>query len=467
VQSSGTEHGAVASGLKAAIIGAGPGGFYMAGALLKHSPATEVSLIERLAVPYGLVRYGVAPDHPSLKSVSSQFERTGKDPRVSFFGNTTLWRDTSLAELLAAHHAVILAIGAPEDRVLGLVEPRLERRYSASQIVGWYNSHPDHAQVNPDFGKGRVCIFGHGNVAADLARILLSPPERLAATDISERALAALQQIPVREVHLIGRRGPAETRFTAPVMAELLRLPGVETVIDVADPPLAAESGAATGQSPGLAAQEVMRLFENAGRKAQGRCERRLLIHFWSTPESMHSDHGVLQVQLTRRHRSGHHHHLLQVDAAISAAGFRLTAAHCDALPLVGDALANRSGRVLDATGEVVPGLYAVGWAARGANGTIGTCRSDAERLVQLLLADAGASIHTARGGPKQLRGALQARNHRWVGFDEWLQLDQLERTHGAACGRPRVKLPSLPAMLSSLDSINSLDRIGPRIENA
>jgi ferredoxin--NADP+ reductase len=453
----------VASGLKAAIVGAGPGGFYMAGALLKHSPATEVSLIERLPAPYGLVRYGVAPDHPGLKAVSAQFERTGKDPRVTFFGNTELWRDTSLAELLATHHAVILAIGAAEDRALGLIGPRMERRYCASQIVGWYNSHPDHAQFNPDFGLGRVGIFGHGNVAADLARILLSSPERLAATDISERALAALQQRPVREVHLIGRRGPAETRFSAPVIGELLALPGVETVIDLADPPLPAHSGATPAEPPGLAAREVMRIFGEAERRAKRSGARRLVIHFWSTPESMHSQDGVLQVRLTRRRGSGCHQHELQLDAAISAIGFHLTEAHCHALPLAGDALANRSGRVLDTAGEVVPGLYAIGWAARGANGTIGTCRSDAERLVPLLLADAGASARAAMGGPGDLRLALQARQHRAVSFEEWLQLDALERSRGAACGRARVKLPSLPQMLSSLNSINwKMHRIKP-----
>lgn len=444
----------MASGLTVAIVGAGPGGFYLAGALLKHSPATEVSLIERLAAPYGLVRYGVAPDHPSLKAVSAQFERTGKDARVTYFGNTALWRDTSLEELLATHHVVILAIGAPEDRTLGPIDPSMTCRYHASQIVGWYNSHPDHAQFNPDFGAGRVCIFGHGNVAADLARMLLSAPDRLAATDISERALAALQQVPVREVHLIGRRGPAETRFTAPVIAELLQLPGVETTIDIADPPVAAEAGAAAAQSPGLAARDVMQLLETAAHRPDGHGGRRLRIQFWSTPESIRNQGGALQVQLTRRRGHGRQVHSLQVDAVISAAGFRLSGTHCDALLLAGDALANRSGRVLDAAGDVVPGLYAVGWAARGAGGTIGTCRSDAERLVPLVLADARSSPRAARGGAMELRRALQSRNHRSVGFDEWLQLDQLERIHGTACGRPRVKLLTLARMLSSLDSI-------------
>jgi ferredoxin--NADP+ reductase len=386
--------------------------------------------------------------------LSVKFERTGKDARVRFFGNTALWRDTNLEELFAAHHAVILAIGAPDDRSLEPVDPRVDRSYCASQIVGWYNSNPDHAQVNPDFGDGRVCIFGHGNVAADLARVLLSPPERLAATDMSERALASLQQVPVREVHLIGRRGPAETRFTAPIIAELLQLPGVETVIDFADPPVAPEPGMGTEQSPTLAAREVMQLFRNAARKPKGDGARTLRIHFWSTAQSIHRRDGALEVQLTRQHRLGPQARTLQVDAAISAAGFRLSGARCDSLSLAGDALSNRSGRVLDAAGDVVPGLYVVGWAARGANGTIGTCRSDAERLVQLVLADARSSPQAARSGPRELHSALQSRNHRSVGFDEWLQLDQLERSKGAACGRSRVKLPTAALMLSSLNTM-------------
>jgi ferredoxin--NADP+ reductase len=446
----------VASAFKVAVVGAGPGGFYAAGALLKNHPATQVSLIERLAAPFGLVRYGVAPDHASLKSVTSIFERTGRDPRVTFFGNTRLWRDVSLEELMAAHHAVILAIGAPEGRDLAVGDGPPQRLYSASQMVGWYNSHPDHAHFTPQFGAGRVCIFGHGNVALDVARILLCPPDKLLHTDISERSLEMLQTAPVREVHLVGRRGPAETRFSAPVIAELLALPGIQTVIDASEPPLAAGEGSQTQATASLAAREVMRVLETAANRPKADGTRRLLIHFWSEPQAIDAKKSGLEVTLVRRHGVGRSTQCLWVDAAVTATGFQLTQTHCDSLPLSAGALSNQSGRMLNTHGAIVPGLYAVGWAARGANGTIGTCRSEAERLIQLILADASAVRSRPAGGSDQVRQLLSTRRHRSVNFDQWAQLDRIERENGAAAGRSRLKFPTLARMLSSLDSITA-----------
>jgi ferredoxin--NADP+ reductase len=435
------------STLKVAVVGAGPAGFYAAGALLRSHPATEISLIERLPAPYGLVRYGVAPDHPSLKAVTSLFERTGTDPRVTFFGNTQLWRDVSLAELATTHHAVILAIGAPQDRMLGLCG-EVEGLYGGSQIVGWYNSDPEHAHFTPQFGAGIVCIFGHGNVAADIARILLSPLERLSHTDISEKALIALQSRPVHEVHLIGRRGPAQTRFTPPVLAELLALPGIDVVIEAPERALSDDS--APPQSP--AAQEVLRMLCEAAQKRQERFERRLKFVFCSTPTRIRSEGGAIHISLAQQENSGSHMRSVTCDAAISATGFQLTSGDCDSLSLTAGALSNRSGQLIDLQGEVVPGVYAVGWAARGATGTIGTCRSDAERLVKTLLTDARSTPQRAVGGHGALMAALMQRQHQVTTFDEWLELDRLERQNGAAAGRPRLKMPTTAQMLETLN---------------
>jgi ferredoxin--NADP+ reductase len=445
-----------ASAFKVAVVGAGPGGFYAAGALLKNHPATEVSLIERLAAPFGLVRYGVAPDHASLKSVAAIFERTGRDPRVTFFGNTRLWRDVSLEELMAAHHAVILAIGAPEGRDLAVGDVPPQPLYSAAQMVGWYNSHPDHAHFTPQFGAGRVCIFGHGNVAVDVARILLCPPDRLVHTDISQHSLELLRTAPVREVHLVGRRGPAQTRFSAPVIAELLELPGVETVIDASEPPLTADEDSQGHATASLAAREVMRVLETAASRPKVAGTRRLLIHFWSEPKAIAAKTSGLEVTLIRRRGAGRSTQCLRVDAAVTATGFQLTQTHCDSLPLNAGALSNQSGRMLNTHGAIVPGLYAVGWAARGANGTIGTCRSEAERLIQLMLADASRARGRPAGGSDHVRQLLNARQHRSVNFEQWTQLDRIERANGAAAGRSRLKFPTLARMLASLDSITA-----------
>jgi ferredoxin/flavodoxin---NADP+ reductase len=442
----------VASGFKVAVVGAGPGGFYTAGALLRAHPAVQVSIIERLATPYGLVRYGVAPDHPSLKSVTAIFERIGRDPRVEYFGNTALWRDVSIEELTATHHALVLAIGAPADRSLNFASCPQSLIYAASQIVGWYNGHPDYAHFAPHFGGGRVCIFGHGNVAVDLARMLLCPPDALAHTDISPRSLQLLRDTRMREVHLVGRRGPAETRFSAPAIAELLELPGVETVIGTPGPPQHRSEGSHAEPEVPLAAREVMRAVEAAANRAKGDCDRQVILHYWSIPEAIESRDNSLEILLVRGQGVNRSTRALRVDAAISAIGYELTSSHCNLLPLKGGVLSNHSGRMHDANGATIEGLYTVGWAARGANGTIGTCRSEAERLTRLILADARTIGNRAATGSEGLRKLLTSRQHRYVSFEEWLRLDAIERTSGAAAGRSRLKFQTLTHMLSSLD---------------
>jgi ferredoxin/flavodoxin---NADP+ reductase len=443
--------------VKVAVVGAGPSGFYAAGALLRSNPRTEVTFIERSPVPYGLVRYGVAPDHPSLKAVISLFERTGRDPRVTFFGNTRLWRDVSLRELLTMHHAVILAIGAPQDRLLGGAGDGVEGLYRASQMVGWYNSDPDHSHFTPQFGAGRVCIFGHGNVAADITRILFSPPERLSCTDISEKALIALRRKPVREIHLVGRRGPAQTRFTPPVIAELLALPEVDVVIDAPDESMAEGSAE---EPPSPAAKEVMRILRDAAQKPRGVFDRRLRMVFRSTAQTIRREGGLVQVALARGGGPGLEVHSLRFDAAISATGFELAGEYCHSLPVIAGALSNRSGQLIDKQGRLVPGLYTVGWAARGATGTIGTCRSDAERLIKTILSHSTAQ--RAVGGHAALRAVLRDRNHRVVTFEQWLQLDRLERESGAAAGRSRLKMPTAAQQLEAMNSFTLPDRMDP-----
>jgi ferredoxin--NADP+ reductase len=453
--------------LKVAVVGAGPSGFYAAGALLKAHPASEVSLIEQLPTPYGLVRYGVAPDHPSLKAVAAIFERTGRDARVTFFGNTQLGRDVSLAELLATHHLVIFAIGAPRDRMLGDVGMGIDNVYGASQIVGWYNSDPAQPHFTPHFGRGRVCVFGHGNVAADITRILLSPPERLAGTDISERAWAQLQQMPVREVDLIGRRGPGETRFTPPIIAELLALPGVEVIIDAADEQLADEGAVGSTRYSSSAAREVQRMLRDAARKPRKPCDRVLRIRFGLRPTMIRQDARVLHISLAHGARSNERTHSLVLDAAISATGFELTDGYCGSLPLTAGALSNRSGQLIDEHDQLVPRLYAVGWAARGATGTIGTCRSDAERLVERIMPDLHAMTRRVVGGRGTLRSTLEDRSHHPVGFEQWMQLDRWERVNGAARGRSRLKAPTVTQMLEAMNASVSSNRIDPCVNNA
>jgi ferredoxin--NADP+ reductase len=363
---------------------------------------------------------------------------------LEFFGNTQLGRQVSLAELQSSHHAVVLATGVDSDREHGISGADSARLYRASEIVGWYNSHPDHEEVVPDFGQGRVCILGHGNVAADIARLLLSSPERLRQTDISARALAYLADSPVREVHLIGRRGPAETRFSAPILAELLALPDVGVVLDERE----------LGTAPSLAAREILEIFAKAAAvRPAARPGRRLYLHFRCVPHSVRADPEGLQITLSRQCSSSTVLARLTVDAAISAVGFHLSAAPHSSLGTSHGSLSNQSGRLLDPEERALPGLYTVGWAARGASGTIGTCRSDAERLARVLLADAPDLLQRDVTGRMDLMTLFAARGHRPVTFDQWLQLDRLEQTRGANFGKPRLKMSTVRQMLEAIGS--------------
>jgi ferredoxin--NADP+ reductase len=430
-----------------AVVGAGPGGFYAAGALLKAIPTAEVSLLERLVSPYGLVRYGVAPDHASLKSVTAIFERIGNNPRLRYFGHTAVWRDVSMDELKTTHHAVVLAIGASADRTLNLPSMADHGVYSASQMVGWYNGHPDHAHFSPDLGRGRVCIFGHGNVAVDLARILLCEPETLSKTDISQSAFEILKGAPVKELHLVGRRGPTHTRFSAPVIKELLELPGVEVVFeaDYREPPRDCDTDIS------LAARDAMAVLKAAADRPPGVGARRLTIHYWSTPKLIMAADDGLEVSLAREHGPSDHKRLT-VDTVITAIGYELNRSHCSCLALSNGSLSNERGRLLDNTGKPIKGLYAVGWSARGASGTIGTCRSEAERLTQVLAEDSARAPERQLTGSDGLAQILQARGHRYVTFQEWLQLEAMERARGTASGRSRIKFHTSAQMLAFLE---------------
>ncbi|MDB5159720.1 MAG: pyridine nucleotide-disulfide oxidoreductase family protein [Mucilaginibacter sp.] len=430
-----------------AVVGAGPSGFYAAGALLRRCPWAEISLIERTPAPYGLVRYGVAPDHPSLKLVTTLYEKIGRDPRVTFFGNTQLWRDLTISEVLATHHAVILATGTPQDRTLGVGDQGVTGLYRASQIVGWYNSDPSHSNFTPRFGAGRVCVFGHGNVAADIARILLAPIERLSGTDISDRALTALQHKPVRDLYLIGRRGPGATRFTPPVIAELVDIPGVEVVID--DPDEQGDDDTQTEISSNVA-KDVLEILRGAAQRPRRSLDRRLRIMFRSRPKVIRNDNGLVCVELARDRRSGSDASSILCDAVITATGFGLVGPLWNSLQVIDGALSNRSGQVVDRHGHPISGLYTVGWAARGASGTIGTCRSDAERLVQLILGSASLSTRSATGGHSALTRKLQKNGHHVINFEHWLQIDRVERELGAAAGRPRAKISTAAQMLEA-----------------
>ena len=442
-----------------AVVGAGPSGFYAVDELLRQLPGAQVDLFERLPAPFGLVRYGVAPDHPKIKSIADSFEAIAQRPGVRFFGNVRVGEDLQRDELLQHYDAVLYATGGARSRPLALPGAALGNVLGAAEFVGWYNGHPDFATLPVDLSGRTAVVVGMGNVALDVARILSLPIEQLACTDIADAALAALRASRIREVVLLGRRGPAQAAFTPGELRQLLALPGVRIALDPADLQLdAASERALADPLRGEARENVALLREALAHPGSG--ERVIRFVFRCSPERLEGAHdrvaavhGVMNtLQPDARgdvaaHPGGDRVQL-PASLVIHATGYRgepIAGVGFDAQRAV---IANRDGRVLSAQGEPLPREYAVGWIKRGASGVIGSNRQCAAQTVRQLVADLAAAEPAATGRTDVLT-LLRQRAVDVVSFADWLALDRHERAQGEAEGRPRRKQVVLQDMLA------------------
>jgi len=452
--------GTALSPLRVAIVGSGPSGFYAAEALLQAPIVAEVDLLERLPVPYGLVRFGVAPDHPKLKSVTQVFEQVAGHERFRFFGNVALGRDVSAAELAAHYHAVIVATGASEDRKLGIPGERLAGVHAASDFVGWYNGHPDCSDLHFDLSQEVAVVVGQGNVAIDVCRILAKPIDELRATDITEHALEALAASRVRHIHLVGRRGPAQAKFTHKELRELCSLPGWRTVVEPEALVLNDESRAELAhpdQANGARNLELLRRLEPAHAGA----EKTLSLHFQRAPVALRGDGRLQRLTLEvqrlagpafqqRAEPSGH---CLEMAAGLL---FRSVGYRGSALPGLpfderSGTLPHRDGRVLTGPQQALPGWYVTGWIKRGPTGIIGTNRADSVETVARLLEDL-PSLDAAKPGRAGLSSLLEGRPRPVIGFEAWRAIEAVERQRGAARGKTAEKFVRIPDMLAAAD---------------
>jgi ferredoxin--NADP+ reductase len=371
--------------LKVAVIGSGPSGLYAADEVLTI-PRAEVTVFERLAEPYGLARFGVAPDHRRTRRISSQFEQIRRARGLRFELGVEVGVDVSPAELLARFDAVIYAVGAAADRRLEIPGAELAGVSTATSFVAWYNGHPDYAHVNFDLSHPRVLVVGNGNVGLDVARILTTDPDYLAETDISARALAALRASQVEEVVITGRRGPHEGAFTLPELLGLASAPGVELVID---PAVAAEV-------EGSKLEWILHL--SAASRAGA---RRVQLRFHLAPERVLGAEGAM-TGVAFAHSDGG-------AAETVAAGLLLTSIGYGGVPVAGlpfdpgtRTVPNDHGRVIDpASGEPVPGTYVTGWIKRGPSGFLGTNRSDSQETVKMLVEDFNGGKLASRSDPQ------------------------------------------------------------------
>lgn len=435
-----------------AIVGSGPSGFFAAASLLKSDLEVRVDMLEMLPTPWGLVRSGVAPDHPKIKSISAQFEKIAADPRFRFFGNISVGEHVQAAELAERYDAVVYAIGAQADRVLGIPGEDLPGSVAAVDFVGWYNAHPHFGEVAPDLSADRAVVIGNGNVALDVARILISDPEILAQTDIADHALDVLGPRGVREVIVVGRRGPLQAPFTT---MELRELGHMEQMADVDIVVERADFDAITDEDLAAADKTVktnIKVLRQYAEMEPHDAKRRVVFRFATSPIEIKGDGRVESIVLGRNElvdeggrvvaKDTGEREELPVQLVVRAVGYRGVAV--DGLPFdeKSGTIPHTDGRIEGRRSE-----YVVGWIKRGPSGVIGSNKKDSADTVQTLMGDLGEPGFD-EGHDGELADWLLSRQPLLVTDDHWARIDSHERATGDAQHRPRVKLTSVADLL-------------------
>ena len=459
--------------LNVAVVGSGPAGFFAIEHLFSRPDLeVRVDLFERLPMPFGLVRFGVAPDHQKIKSVVRKFDKLATDPRFRFFGNVEFGRVLSIDDMRRYYHAICFATGAPSSRRLGIPGEDLAGCHSATDFVAWYNGHPDHRELRFDLSATKVAVVGNGNVAIDVARMLCRTSEELSRTDIADHALDEFRRGRVREVVLLGRRGPAQAAFTIREIKELAGLENVDFVVRPAELDLDDVSREMLrGAGSRRIVQKLEVLQAAAERSEQGK-PRRLTVRFRVSPVELLDDgtgrvRGLRLVHNRLEERNGRIRAIsmgtsetLEAGLVLSAVGYRGVALPGVPFNRASGTLPHEGGRVLAAPGgRPLPGLYVTGWFKRGPSGVIGTNKPDSAETVQNLLEDfAGGRLPVPAGGDEDAMPRLLAeRGVRVITYDDWTRIDTLEVTRGARSGRPRVKLTSLDECLAAADERKKL----------
>jgi ferredoxin/flavodoxin---NADP+ reductase len=448
--------------LRVAVVGSGPAAFYAAGHLLaSEDPPAEVDMIERLPTPWGLVRLGVAPDHPQLKTVSRAFEKIAARDGFRFLGNVEVGRDVSHEELAARYDAVIYAVGSQTDRRLGIPGEDLPGSWAATELVAWYNGHPDFQQLRFDLQRvERVVVIGNGNVALDVARMLALTEEELAPTDTTDQAIEAIVGSGIREIVVLGRRGPVQAAWTSTELGEMGELAGADILLDPAELVLEPESEAELAASSNLVQRNVEILRDFASREPEGK-PRSVRLRFRVSPVAILGEERVEGVEIVRnvleadgsgsvRAVATDEREVIPCEIVFRSVGYRGVSLPGVPFDERRGTIPNAGGRVLDERGEPVPGLYVAGWIKRGPTGVIGTNKKDAVETVELLLEDAQAGRLRAREAVSTLDELLAERSTDVVMYAGWESIDSVERAAGEPHGRPRIKLCTWDDLLAA-----------------
>ena len=391
--------------LRVAVVGSGPAGFYAAAALLASDLEVEVDVIERLPTPWGLVRLGVAPDHPNIKAVSRAFERTAAQPGFRFFGNVEVGKDVEHAELARLYDAVVYSVGAQTDRQLGILGEDLPGSWAATEFVAWYNGHPDFQDLSFDLSGERAVVIGNGNVALDVARMLALTPEELGSTDTTDPAIEAIAGSGIREILVVGRRGPVQAAWTPVEVGELGELAGADVIVDPADLELDEASEAELEAAAPTVRRSVEHLRHYAERKPTGK-PRTIRLRFFASPVAIHGDGKVEAIELVRNELVGgravptEQHETIECGIVFRSVGYQGVA-------LPGLPFDETSATIPNEGGRVEPGLYVAGWIKRGPSGVIGTNKK--ERSRRCWRSAAWRRFSTPAGRRSTLRSARQA----------------------------------------------------------
>jgi ferredoxin--NADP+ reductase len=455
--------------LRVAIIGAGPSGFYAAEHLFKQKELiVEVDMFDRLPTPFGLVRGAVAPDHQKIKTVTKAFDRTAQQPGFRFFGYVQLGCDLTLEDLRRHYHQIIYTTGAQTDRQMNIPGEDLLGSHAATEFVAWYNGHPDFRDCRFDLSGKRAAVVGVGNVAVDVARILCRIPAELAKTDMADHAIAALAKSNIKEVVVLGRRGPAQAAFTTPEVKELGELADTDVFVLPEEAELDPLSQTALARSKDRSTEKKVEILQEFAHGKPSGKSRKLIIRFLVSPvELIGDDQGRVKAMRlvknelyateagTLRPRATDQFEELPVDLVFRSVGYR-------GVPLPGvpfhekwGVILNEKGRVLDPeTQKPVVGEYTAGWIKRGPSGVIGTNKPDAVETVTCMLEDLdnGSILNPSQPEAAAIEKLIRQRQPNYFSYQDWLRLDEIEVARGQETGRPRVKFTRIEEMLAALE---------------
>jgi len=444
--------------LRVAIVGAGPSGFYVADDLLKQELRIKVDIYEKLPAPFGLVRYGVAPDHEKIKKVIKIFEKIASNPRLSFLGHVTVGRDISVEELRKFYDAVIFCQGAEADRNLGIRGESLQGSYTATQFIGWYNGHPHYKDCQFDFFHEVAVIIGQGNVAMDIARILNSTQEELSKTDITKKALEALAESKLKEVHIYGRRGPIQAAFTPNEIKELGQMADCYPVVDLKDLELSQESRNEIHGVVNSYRQKNYEILQSYANLPYDSRKRKIFFHFLRTPVEIVGSNKVEKVRFEINElvpEAGQQTVRGTGQFEEIPCGLFFTSIGYAGVPILGvpfspskGIIPNRLGRVLNGQ-RAISGWYVSGWIGHGASGVIGTNKIRAEETVRALIEDSRDLVPCENPSTQAVKKLLKSRNIEPVTFIDWKNIDAYEIMLGLRSGKPREKLTDIDQMLS------------------